>query len=360
MDIGSNIRFYRMGMGLTQEALAELLSVSHQTVSKWERQLLYPDITMLPKLATVFRVSIDNLLNFNVSEMRKYQVEVKEKLCRLNQNGDLAAQKSLLEEALQKYPNEPYFAERLLNVCVPLAMQGKLSEEKFLRLRRIGDEVLRTDADRWLSDSILRALALICVRMENHKSEAVFYYKRLPDMRHIASNIAHLIGDEAEYQEQTEAAIIDHVYYAALHCRNLARHATHMNEKREKLLASSRMIETLFCDDNYGYFSTILVKNYYDLSMWALHEDTEMFFEFAEKCLTIAARYACFLRGDYHFIFGKIPYDKGNYYDKTDYLSQYTEKYLSDVRVLSLRAHTRFSAVFNDLPKTSIDRKNEE
>ena len=48
--------------GLTQEQLAECLSVSFQAVYKWECEEGYPDIVMLPSIAQVFGVSVDELL----------------------------------------------------------------------------------------------------------------------------------------------------------------------------------------------------------------------------------------------------------------------------------------------------------
>ena len=47
---------------LTQQELGDVLSVSYQTVSKWENGIVLPDITMLPKLSRYFQVSVDALL----------------------------------------------------------------------------------------------------------------------------------------------------------------------------------------------------------------------------------------------------------------------------------------------------------
>ncbi len=47
---------------LTQQELGDYLSVSYQTISKWENGIVMPDITMLPKLSEYFQVSVDALL----------------------------------------------------------------------------------------------------------------------------------------------------------------------------------------------------------------------------------------------------------------------------------------------------------
>ncbi len=60
--ISDNIRRLRKEKNLTQETLASLLSITPQSVSKWERSEGYPDITMLPAIANCLGVSVDVLL----------------------------------------------------------------------------------------------------------------------------------------------------------------------------------------------------------------------------------------------------------------------------------------------------------
>lgn len=60
--LGKRIVAHRKRLGLTQDRLAELLGVTAQAVSKWENDQSCPDITMLPKLAQTFGVSVDELL----------------------------------------------------------------------------------------------------------------------------------------------------------------------------------------------------------------------------------------------------------------------------------------------------------
>ena len=60
--LGKRIVAHRKRLGLTQDRLAELLGVTAQAVSKWENDQYCPDITMLPKLAQTFGVSVDELL----------------------------------------------------------------------------------------------------------------------------------------------------------------------------------------------------------------------------------------------------------------------------------------------------------
>lgn len=64
MNLGSVIAEKRKEMKITQQELAEFMSVSKASVSKWETGQTYPDITLLPLLAAYFDISIDELLNY--------------------------------------------------------------------------------------------------------------------------------------------------------------------------------------------------------------------------------------------------------------------------------------------------------
>ncbi len=72
MQLGEYIANKRKGMGLTQQQLANMLSISFQAVSRWENGTSYPDIDLLPRLADIFGSTIDNLLGYNSSKITKY------------------------------------------------------------------------------------------------------------------------------------------------------------------------------------------------------------------------------------------------------------------------------------------------
>ena len=62
MTLDVKIYEKRKEKGFTQEALAEKLGVSPQAVSKWENGATCPDIALLPKLAKLFDITVDELL----------------------------------------------------------------------------------------------------------------------------------------------------------------------------------------------------------------------------------------------------------------------------------------------------------
>jgi len=60
--LGMMISSLRKEKGMTQLELAEKMGVMDKTVSKWERDLSFPDINSIPKLAEIFEISVDDLM----------------------------------------------------------------------------------------------------------------------------------------------------------------------------------------------------------------------------------------------------------------------------------------------------------
>lgn len=74
MELGKKIRQLRFKASLTQEQLAARLGIGPQAVSKWENGAAMPDITLLPLLAEIFGVSIDDLFDLT-AEQRLSRIE---------------------------------------------------------------------------------------------------------------------------------------------------------------------------------------------------------------------------------------------------------------------------------------------
>lgn len=64
--LGRMISSLRKERGMTQLELAEKMGVTDKAVSKWERELSYPDINSIPKLAEIFEISVDELMQVKI------------------------------------------------------------------------------------------------------------------------------------------------------------------------------------------------------------------------------------------------------------------------------------------------------
>ena len=66
MNLGSNLFQARKKAGLSQEMVAEKLGVSRQTISKWETDETIPDIYQSKKLAKLYNLTLDKLIDFDI------------------------------------------------------------------------------------------------------------------------------------------------------------------------------------------------------------------------------------------------------------------------------------------------------
>ena len=66
--MGSLIRAFRLQLGLTQKQLADRMNLSDKTVSKWERGLGAPDVSLLQELSAILGVSLRELLAGEITE----------------------------------------------------------------------------------------------------------------------------------------------------------------------------------------------------------------------------------------------------------------------------------------------------
>ena len=87
MEIGNKIKAYRENKKMTQKEIAEILGVEPATVSKYESNMIEPNIESLKKLAQTFEISVDELLKdeeekidvakINILEVLREQKEMK-------------------------------------------------------------------------------------------------------------------------------------------------------------------------------------------------------------------------------------------------------------------------------------------
>lgn len=106
LKLGENLKKLRLKRELTQEQLAEAFGVSPQAVSRWENGATYPDITLLPTIASYFDISIDEIIGFDTTRKEEMIKEILKKNRILHNNGDTRKSIELLRQALIDFPNE--------------------------------------------------------------------------------------------------------------------------------------------------------------------------------------------------------------------------------------------------------------
>lgn len=180
---GENLKELRRNKNLTQEKLADFLGVSFQTVSKWERGDNYPDITMLPEIATFFKVSVDDLLGVNRAENEK---EITEKLREYDHLTDGELMSKIINELKAKYPNDFRVLIRYLACLVRFREDLQSVYDEMISVynniqENCTDDRIRIKAKRAIIEYYRSLLALNKENVTFEKCEKII--KEMPDMR---------------------------------------------------------------------------------------------------------------------------------------------------------------------------------
>lgn len=113
MKIGEKIKVLRKAKNISQEALAKVLGVTFQAVSKWETNATAPDVSLIPPIASFFGVSIDELFDYNVYENEQKIDRICREANRYRFDDPIHAE-GILREGLKQFPAN----EEMLTVLV--------------------------------------------------------------------------------------------------------------------------------------------------------------------------------------------------------------------------------------------------
>ena len=113
MNIGNKIKELRKSSGITQEQLAESIGISFQAVSKWENNIAFPDITLLPVLARYFDVSIGSVFDCNQNEKEEKGRDMAKESWKYRFS-DKEKAGEILEKGLKEYPDNEILLCNLL------------------------------------------------------------------------------------------------------------------------------------------------------------------------------------------------------------------------------------------------------
>ena len=140
MNLGNSLFHARKRCGLTQEEVAEKLGVSRQTVSKWETDETLPDIRQSKRMAVLYKVSLDELIDFDV-DMKEIERAIEKSSVEKDEKVDWTKAWGKKYPILLRYQNEvniPNYAVRLRKMLDELKTEYGYGElDAFLVLKDI-------------------------------------------------------------------------------------------------------------------------------------------------------------------------------------------------------------------------------
>ena len=140
MAFSDQLTAYRKQAGLSQEQLGERVGVSRQTVSKWEIGQVVPNIAQCQKLAALYRLSLDELVQFDsqVQELQRVIQQTSEEVQQKVDWSKLWAQKYPILASYQQQVAVEQYAKQLEALLAELRRAyGYSREDAFLVLKDI-------------------------------------------------------------------------------------------------------------------------------------------------------------------------------------------------------------------------------
>ncbi len=114
MSFGKIIKRLRREKNMTQEKLAEILSISPQAVSRWETEVAMPDISLIAPLCNLFNVAADDLLEIDVKNKQLEIDTICEESDKLSARGYLNKAREILQRGLKRHPENCEIIYRLM------------------------------------------------------------------------------------------------------------------------------------------------------------------------------------------------------------------------------------------------------
>lgn len=181
--VAENLKALRKKKEWTQEEMAEAIGVSSQSVSKWERGDTYPDITLLPALANLYKVSIDAIIGMDkINDMEARTAVFKSGHEHLRQ-GDGKAAAAVFAEALKTYPSDESIMSELALV---LSLEGE--PEKLQQAASLCERVLSGNPSEKVRHTTRATVCFIYYKL-GEKDKALTAARNLPHLRESRENI---------------------------------------------------------------------------------------------------------------------------------------------------------------------------
>lgn len=287
INLKEKLRTLRQQKNITQEALANHLGITPQSVGKWERGEGFPDITLLPKIAFYFDVTVDELLSVD-------QVRVEEAICEylrqseiFQQDGENQKNLELWKKAYAEFPNDCRVIEGLMFAINREAVYP-CPQDKATLIITLGEELLQKSTDPRQREKAIQRLSYTYANID--KEKALYYADMSGTFFITRENLRSTILDGEEGVGACQRYIMNLIHEAALTAHQMTSKVPFTHEEIiEAYTFAIDILKRLYSDDNVGFYSFELSYYYSHIALeYAQMKDTEH----TLKALQESCRYA--------------------------------------------------------------------
>lgn len=299
--IGENIKRLRRERELTQETLADFLGVTFQSVSKWERGESYPDITLLPSIASFFNVSYDELLGYDETFKEKKIQDY------INEYNDMRLKDSpyvyeQMSKAVKEFPGDFRLIVRYLEMLISTKSGSERDSELILEeVEKIYTNIIRyctNDTIRmWAKRLVCMYYNTLCYKTKNEKytEKTRQMAKEMPKMTDSGDYIMTIINlPDDEHYAACDEALENEILLLMGTVNNKIHYKKKFStdyeiEAKERII---KMAEMFYDDGNYGKCYRSMIYAWGDLGRLYFEAGNESkALEYLEKCAKEARKH---------------------------------------------------------------------
>ena len=285
IHLKEQLKKLRREKGNTQEDLAAHLGVTVQAVSKWERGEGFPDINLLPAIASFYNVTIDDLLGVGQMEKEKKIKEYRERSIELSHEGKNEARVAVWREAQKEFPNDLSVIKWLMD-ALGIEDRRKNAEE----IIEYGERILEESTDNVMRSGALQSLCLTYYGAKGD-AEAARKYADMASVYAVSKNelMRHILeGDKAvEWCQSNIQELVDLIGLNTLTMCWKGEYDPKDTLRAYRFVVA--LFDLLYPDGNAGFYHD-RYANYFERmanEYKTLGDEAEMF-----RCLEKAAEHA--------------------------------------------------------------------
>lgn len=287
INMKEKLRSLRQQKNITQEALAKHLGITPQSVGKWERGEGFPDITLLPKIAFYFDVTVDELLCVDKVRAEEAISEYQRQSRICWQNGDNQKNLEIWEKAYAEFPNDCRVIEGLM-YAINRKASHPCPKDESERIIALGEELLRKSTDARQRENAVQCL---CYTYDGIDNEKALYYANMGGSMHTTrEELKSSILDGEEGVKACQSYIMYLIHAAAMTASSMTSKVHFSHEVTiEAYTFAIDILKRLYSDGNVGFYAFDISYYYRRISIeYAAMNDAEN----TLKALEESCRYA--------------------------------------------------------------------
>lgn len=257
--IHDKIKNLRKEQKWTQEELAERLNVSPQAVSRWETNSTFPDIELLPDIASIFEISIDELLGvndlLNNDRIKKLITEANS----YYDTNEVDKVVSKLEQAKKEYPTNINITLNLIYALSALYNEDR--NEVCERIIKLGNKIIDRLPDINDKCKLYQIMAYTYVELGNLELAKV-YANKLPDMEYTVNIVMPSIlegNDKIKFIQENIQNLLSTLVMQTSYLANVGNYTD--KEQITILKKLDDLIDLMYEKDDYIYKNWLLCGN---------------------------------------------------------------------------------------------------